>query len=42
MIGNLVDDLSHVTIPATQRRAIENLRQADETLAASAVKGLGL
>ena len=32
MIGNLVDDLSHVTIPAIQRRAIENLRQADETL----------
>jgi len=31
MIGNLVADLSHVTIPAIQRRAIENLRQADET-----------
>jgi len=35
MIGNLVADLSHVTIPAIQRCAIENLRQADETLAAS-------
>jgi len=35
MIGNLVADLSHVIIPATQRHAIENLRQADETLAAS-------
>jgi hypothetical protein len=30
-----VADLSHVTIPAIQRRAIENLRQADETLDAS-------
>jgi catalase len=35
MIGNLVADLSHATIPSIQRRAIENLRQADETLAAS-------
>ncbi|MCC4769679.1 hypothetical protein FXV91_05540 [Methanosarcina sp. DH2] len=35
MIGNLVADVSHVTIPAIQRRAIENLLQADETLAAS-------
>jgi hypothetical protein len=33
MIGNPVGDLSHVTIPAIQRRAIENLLQADETLA---------
>jgi len=32
MIGNLVADLSHVTIPAIQRRAIEKLRRADETL----------
>jgi catalase len=35
MIGNLVAGLRHVTIPAIQRRAIENLRQADETLDAS-------
>jgi catalase len=42
MIGNLVADLSHVPIPAIQRRAIENLQQADETLAASVAKGLGL
>ena len=35
MVGKLVGDLSHVTIPAIQRRAIENLRQADEILAAS-------
>lgn len=34
MIGNLVADLSHVTIPAIQRRENEILRQADETLAA--------
>ena len=27
MIGNHVDDLSHVIIPAIQTRAIENLRQ---------------
>ena len=42
MIDNLVAYLSYVTIPAIQRRAIENLRQADETLAASVAKGLGL
>jgi catalase len=42
MIGNLVADLSHVTIPAIQRHAIENLQQADEALAASVAKGLGL
>jgi hypothetical protein len=35
MIGNPVADLSHVTIPAIQRREIENLLQVDETLAAS-------
>jgi hypothetical protein len=33
MIGNPVADLSHVTIPAIQRCAIENLRQVNETLA---------
>jgi catalase len=32
MIGNLVADLSHVTIPAIRKRENENLRQADETL----------
>lgn len=32
MIGKLVGDLSHVTIPAIQRRENENSRQADETL----------
>jgi catalase len=42
MIENLVADLSHATIPAIQRHAIENLQQADETLAASVAKGLGL
>jgi catalase len=42
MIDNLVADLSHATIPAIQRHAIENLQQADETLAASVAKGLGL
>jgi catalase len=42
MIGNLVADLSHVTNPAIQRRAIENLRQTDEDLAASVAEGLGL
>ena len=42
MIGNLMADLSHVTIPAIQRREIENLRRADETLAASVAKGLDL
>jgi catalase len=41
MIGNLVADLSHVTIPAIQRREIENLRQADETLATSVARGIG-
>jgi len=35
MIGKLVGDLSHVTIPAIQRRENEKLRQADKTLAAS-------
>jgi hypothetical protein len=35
MIGNPVADVSRVTIPAIQRRENENLRQADETLAAS-------
>ena len=42
LAGNLVADLSHVTDPAIQRRAIENLRQADKNLAASVAKGLGL
>ncbi|WP_440945584.1 catalase-related domain-containing protein [Methanosarcina sp. T3] len=35
MIGSLVVNLGNVTILAIQRLAIENLRQADETLAAS-------
>ena len=42
MIGNLVADLGHVTNPAIQRRAIENLQQTDEDLAASVPRGLGL
>ena len=42
MAGNLVADLSHVTDPAIQRRAIENLRQADENLATSVARGLSL
>ncbi len=35
MIGKHVANVRHVTIPAIQRRSIENLLQADETLAAS-------
>jgi catalase len=42
MASNLVADLSHVTDPAITRRAIENLRQADENLATSVAKELGL
>lgn len=42
LAGNLVADLSHVTDSAIQKRAIENLRQADENLAASVARGLGL
>ncbi len=35
MIGKHVANVRHVTIPAIQRHEIENLLQADETLAAS-------
>ena len=42
LAGNLVADLSHVTKPEIQRRAIGNLAQVDENLAANVAKGLGL
>jgi catalase len=32
LVENLVADLSHVTVPAIQKRAIENLKKADERL----------
>ena len=41
LAGNLVADLSHVTKPEIQKRAIGNLAQVDENLAASVAKGLG-
>lgn len=42
LAGNLVADLGHVTKPEIQRRAIGNLAQVDENLAANVAKGLGL
>ena len=42
LAGNLVADLSHVTKPEIQRRAIGNLAKVDENLAATVAKGLGL
>ena len=42
LAGNLVADLSHVTKPEIQKRAIGNLAQVDENLAATVAKGLGL
>ena len=42
LVGNLVADLSHVTKPEIQRRAIENLARADENLGAAVAQGLGL
>ena len=42
LVGNLVADLSHVTKPEIQKRAVENLAQVDEGLAANVAKGLGL
>jgi len=37
-----VVDLSQVTKPEIQMRVLENLRQADEDLAAAVASGLGL
>jgi len=42
MRENLVADLSHVTNPAIQKRAIENLAKADEGLGRGVAVGLGL
>ena len=43
LAGNLIADLIHVTKPEIQKRALENLAQVDEGLAASGGrKGLGL
>jgi len=41
-VENFVADLKGVTVKEIQRRAIENLRQADEGLATSVAEGLGL
>ncbi len=42
LVDNLVVDLSQVTKPEIQMRVLENLRQADEDLAAAVASGLGL
>jgi catalase len=42
MMENLVADLSHVTNPAIQKRAVENLAKADEVLGRSVAVGLKL
>jgi len=42
LVDNLVADINQVTKPEIQMRAIENLRQANENLAASVASGLGL
>ncbi len=42
LAGNFIADLIHVTKPEIQKRAIENLAQVDEGLAANVAKGLGL
>ena len=42
LAGNLIADLIHVTKPEIQKRALENLAQVDEGLAAAVAKGLGL
>ncbi|TFH53569.1 MAG: hypothetical protein E4G89_00850 [Methanothrix sp.] len=42
LVENLVADLSHVTVPAIQKRAIENLKKADERLGKAVAMGLKL
>jgi catalase len=42
LVENLVADLSHVTDPDIQRRAIENLKKADERQGRGVAVGLGL
>jgi catalase len=42
LAGNFIADLIHVTKPEIQKRALENLAQVDEVLAANVAKGLGL
>jgi catalase len=42
LAGNLIADLIHVTKPEIQKRALGNLAQVDEGLAATVAKGLGL
>jgi catalase len=42
LVENLVADLSNVTVPAIQKRAIENLKKADERLERGVAAGLGL
>jgi catalase len=42
LVENLVADLSHVTDPAIQKRAIENLKKADEGLGRGVAVGLKL
>ena len=42
LVSYLVFDLSHVTKPEIQKRAIENLRKADKNLGAAVAKGLSL
>ena len=42
LVSNLVFDLSHVTKPEIQKRAVDNLQQADKNLGAAVAQGLGL
>ena len=42
LVGNLIADLIHVTLPEIQKRALGNLARVDEGLAAAVAKGLGL
>jgi catalase len=42
LVENLVADLSHVTDPAIQKRAVENLAKANDGLGRAVAAGLGL
>lgn len=42
LVSNLVFDLSHVTKPEIQKRAVDNLRQADQNLGTAVAQGLDL
>jgi catalase len=42
LVENLVADLSHITYPAIQKRAVENLAKADEGLGRAVAAGLKL